>query len=288
MIVLTILHSQIVATYGSKIDDSRNRGVRSKSGYKQRRNSLTGSGSQGKVRSKRRTSRYSHRRRSNVKVAASASINTASPFHREGSQEGGCYSSPASRRVFFKDVNESKSWTSSNSDKDEGIVDEMLSHENPESGETDPFEGCSNSRRRLSGEVQNIVEKNIIEANLTATIKKFAEEESLAIRQQNEFSIPTKEDIENCTQPSTPANENFLPEPTFSLRSNLRKRNPSKVSEISTSCADCSSNNESSTEEEYREATSMEDEEMRSKSEWTAVTTNSGKFSLIDNTYVTI
>lgn len=252
MIVLTILHSQIVATYGSKSDDSRS--VRNKR-YRPRRNSGSAT-ALGKQRSKRRTSRYSqnHRRRSNVKTGATLS--------REGSQES-CLQSPGSRKVFFQD--ESKSWTSSNSDKDEGIVDE-----NHESGENEP-EGLS-CRRRLSKEVQNIVGKNIIEANLNATIKKFTEEEELAIRQQNEEAIilPTKEDLELC---DIPVEANILPD---ALRSNLRKRNISKISEVSTtSCADCSSNNnDSTTEDEYREA-NVEDEEMRSKSEWTAVTTNS-------------
>ncbi|OXA58033.1 putative homeodomain transcription factor 2 [Folsomia candida] len=263
MIVLTILHSQIVATYGSKSEDSG--GLRDKS-LKNRRNS-------GKSRSKRRISR----RRSTTKVA----VNNMTPFHREGSQERGCYQSSASRRVFFQDESnfESKSWTSSNSDKDEGIVDEMVSHENQESGETEP-EAMKKCGRRLSGEVQTIVEKNIIEANLNATIRKFAEEEAIAVHQQKQSEClrPTKDDLENCSIGNSAAAKNPFPiDSTFGLRSNLRKRNVSKVSEISTtSCADCSSNNnESSTEDEYREATMEEDEEMRSKSEWTAVTTNS-------------
>jgi hypothetical protein len=257
MIVLTILHSQIVATYGSKSDDSRS--VRSKR-YKHRSNS--GSTSHGKLRSKRRQPRHSqsHRRRSNAK-------NAQATLSREGSQESS-FPSPVSKKVFFA---ESKSWTSSNSDKDEGIVD---GHENQESGENEP-EGIS-CGRRLSKEIRSIVEKNIIEANLNATINKFAEEEALAIQQQAEVVTPlqTKEELEDAS-PSSAIKDGFSLDPTYSLRSNLRKRNVSKASEISTSCADCSSNNnESSTEDEYREAT-MEDEEMRSKSEWTAVTTNS-------------
>jgi hypothetical protein len=260
MIVLTILHSQIVATHGST---SGIVGGEKSSGHKQRRNSA--SGIHGKPKSKRKVPRHSLRRRSNPKSNSSSHLLPRLDIANQ--QQEPCIA-PGSKKVFFED--ESKSWTSSNSEKDEGIVDE-IGQENVESGENENvLPGCfRNTSRKNSQDLREFVDKNIIEANITATIRKFTEEEANSIKQQQILSEPhvsRKEDLES----------DLLPESQYKLRSNLRKRNISKVSEVSTtSCADCSSNNnDSSSEDEFREAT-MEDDELRSKSEWTAVTTNS-------------
>jgi len=254
MIVLTILHSQIVAT---ATHGSSTKGVTSSKEYVQRRSSGSGSGGS-KCKNRKRTVRHSMRRKSSSKTTCTV----ASGFRVEIDQEEAC--SPSGiRKVFFED--ESKSWTSSNSEKDEGIVDQEH-HESAESETINSFKtfpehptkGISASRRN-SHELQEIIDQSIVEANIAATLKKFAEEEAICLKLEE----TNKQELD-------------VPTPEYRLRSNLRKRNVSKVSEVSTtSCPDCSSyNNDTSSDEDYREPLIIDDE-IRSKSEWTAVTTNS-------------
>lgn len=278
MIILTILHSQIVATStNGKLAKSLFSGKRRNRKYLD-----------GRTRGKRRISRHHPRRKPSrtpsatgtppvvqIAVVAASCSNSAT---------GGCESHPhpctstggtTCKKVLFED--ESKSWTSSNSDKDEGIADEYT-NENHDSAENDGngIEPVAST----SGEGQDI-SATIIDANVAATLKGFFDSPAASVDAGQGTSSNELQVSQTLVGELSSAEASPIPE----KRSSLRKRNLSKMSEASTtshSCPDCSSNNnDTSSEEEVDDEPVVEDDDddddddMRSKSEWTAVTTNS-------------
>lgn len=286
MIILTILHSQIVATHtngkltagGGSFFGSRHRG---------RKNSANGGAvGGGKLRSKRRLTRLPPRRKSNTcnskcpsgagtpPVVQIAGCSTNCNVKSQTGLDGQCSSSGATggcKKVLFED--ESKSWTSSNSDKDEGIADEYI-NENHDSAENDAG-GNTVGGDKEDPEGKNICKK-IIEANVAAALKGFlnkSEGTPTAECNINELQVPVSSGGEMVVSSADMS-------PVTEKRSSLRKRNLSKLSEASTtsySCPDCSSNNNDSSSDEDAAETcgEIDDDDARSKSEWTAITTNS-------------
>jgi len=275
MIILTILHSQIVATHCSNL--GRFGGGSIFSSHRHRKNSGGGNGT--KQRNKRR--RHHPRRKSNtskspaltppvVVASSSGKAQGATPDHL-------CSSSTAAgnKKVLFED--ESKSWTSSNSDKDEGIAEEYI-NENHDSGENEADHKINNVLK----EPQSNISEKIIEANVTASVKAYMEEpeaEASVSSSRNDLQIPKSHKTREANTLGLVSSAEVSPIPE--KRSNLRKRNLSKMSEASTtsfSCADCSSNNNDDSTSDDDDGTvppDLDDDDVRSKSEWTAVTTNS-------------
>ena len=293
MVALTILHSQIVATHVS----SKDKGEEKRSKSKERSSSADIL----KAR-KRRSARVPPcRRRTSIHgVATSATHSSGSStsttttnirksikLQAKHSKDNLLIASSTTsiKKVIFED--ESKS-LSSNSDKDEGIAEEItesLSVENDDNEEDCVFEADRGTNESLRN-------TDLVQAHMQTSIKKVrhsvapncnthvAVQELLSVDNDEEgksedskISDERSSDNQNepCEKEATAARGSVK-----TLRSNLRKRIVSKQSEASTtSCGELSSNNnDSSTDEDIGEET-MEDEELRSKSEWTAVTTNS-------------
>ncbi|CAL8143969.1 unnamed protein product [Orchesella dallaii] len=273
MIILTILHSQIVATHSS--NSGRFGGGSIFSSHKPRQKN--GGGNATKQRSKRRLSRHHPRRKSNTSKSPALTppvvVASTSNKAQGATPDHVCSSTVATgnKKVLFED--ESKSWTSSNSDKDEGIAEEYI-NENHDSGENE----VEHKLTSVLKEPQTNISEKIIEANVTATVKAYLEdpEEGSSVS-RNDLMVPTCHVARETTSHVMVSSPEVSPMPE--KRSNLRKRNLSKMSEASTtsfSCADCSSNNNDSTsDEDGTVPADLDDDDVRSKSEWTAVTTNS-------------
>lgn len=274
MMILTILHSQIVATNSSSCGKVRN-------SYGDQRIRKNGSGgiTGSKYRSKRRLSRHHPRRKSNTTLSKSPSkVASAIPNAVAGTSKacipcGTSAQGATNKKVLFEDGSKS----SSNSDKDEGIAEEYINHDSAEN-DNDPKPYINNIADGSSGcESQKLdISDKIIEANVVATLKGLLDVADANTNGcGNELKVPLcKHSNSTCRDHISSPEASPVPE----KKSNLRKRNLSKLSEVSTtsfSCADCSSNNNDTSSDEERDETVIDEDDIPSKSEWTAVTTNS-------------
>lgn len=262
MLVLTVLLSHIVSTHGPKPHRTANKNTpenrklrknsastvvrkprkASRSNIRKRSISTSNSSKKGNAQESVVSTTYSCPSNSNTRsppLAALGALNTPKP---ETS------ASNSSRKVFFED--ESKSWTSSNSEKDEGIAEEILQESNE--GENPTFREVEDSNKT---------------SNVQSSSNDVEKDDKDDVKWNNKVEVEEIRSLLNKGHEPVVREEN--------LRSNLRKRNVNK--RCGTTGADCSSNNnESSTEDEG----DVEDEEMRNKCEWTGVTTCSEDFEI--------
>ncbi|CAG7824974.1 unnamed protein product [Allacma fusca] len=285
MVALTILHSQIVATHGCKDDEdvkSKGKGRRGSTGLKNRKRRITGR----VLPSRRRSSLLNGANANLASAAAPTSIRKTISLSAKHSKDKVLISSSSIKKVIFED--ESKS-LSSNSDKDEGIADEISENL---SVENDDNEDCvfeqkdtlqnevSQIQAHLHASLQKVKSAVVLLGNMQTVVHEYVSIKDGDSEKNPEATIVTEDADHHKFAPqrleSVTIAQAVTTAPAKTQTSSLRKRNVSKQSEASSvSCGELSSNNnDSSTDEDIGEET-MEDEEMRNKSEWTAVTTNS-------------
>lgn len=290
MIILTILHSQIVSTHLSTprrlispVDTSNTRSPRRESKGR-RQNSVSSK----PVRKNRRSSRLPPSRRRSSKVPPITFVHgpiveydqtqLAPPSRPSASSSS--LSPSTSKKVLFLDqsANNIKSLSPSNSDKDEGIPEEIV-HEH----ELDVHDDCNFAMTAISDP--------IIKKNLAETVSQYVEEQNRCMGISNGGIKPVMGN-EGSNAKLTPVA--------------LRNRNLSKQSVSTTtpspsgSAGECSTHH-SSTDEEGGEIdeeaddqlseespchpNGLDDDEEVRRSEWTAVTTNSEGTFMLNSTF---